>query len=335
MSCINLYSWNVRGLRDVKKRKALYQVLNEKNIDICLVQETFLTAELEKEIGFEWKGVVIHNYGSNHLKGVSVFIKDNNKVKIDTLFKDNEGRFILLNLNIDNEIFTVVNIYAPNDEISRCTFFRKVWDYIHCHALNQNRLLLGGDFNYVQDIKLDVKVTGLRHRITDRSTDNFKKLCKSFKVKDVWRVKNPLLKAYTCRTKSRIDYFLLGDSLCRNTAKIEIIPSPLYSDHNVVFLELNVCMQKRGPGLWKLNCSLLGKHDYIQGIKSLIATHVKENNSLNPQQKWEWLKIKLREYSMKYGTMNKAYGDSSRKMLEIKLKHIEDELCKKDDEGLV
>ena len=244
MNCIRLYSWNVRGLRDVNKRKALYQVLNEKNIDICLVQETFLTAELEKEISLEWKGVAIHNYGSNHSKGVSVFIKDDSKVKIDTLFKDNDGRVILLNLNINNETYTLVNIYAPNNETSRCTFFRKVGEYIHCHALNQSKLLMGGDYNYVQDIKLDVKVTGLRHRMSDRSTDNFKKLCKGFKINDIWRVKNPLLRAYTCRAKSRIDFFLLSNSLNGNTAKIEIIPSPLYSDHNVVYLELNVCTQK-------------------------------------------------------------------------------------------
>jgi len=39
---------------------------------------------------------------------------------------DNEGRFIILNANVQEKPFVFVNIYAPNKTSEQCTFFQDI-----------------------------------------------------------------------------------------------------------------------------------------------------------------------------------------------------------------
>ena len=59
--------------------------------------------------------------------------------------KDTEGRILLLNVEIENIIYSLVNIYAPNYETDRKNFYKKLNDFINENAMGI--VILGGDMN--------------------------------------------------------------------------------------------------------------------------------------------------------------------------------------------
>jgi hypothetical protein len=58
---------------------------------------------------------VVHSKtDSCHSQGVCIIISKHIPHKIINYTKDEEGRFLLINVEIFDQIFTLVNIYAPN-----------------------------------------------------------------------------------------------------------------------------------------------------------------------------------------------------------------------------
>lgn len=51
-----------------------------------------------------------------------------------------------MNVEFDNEIFIIVNIYVFNDINKRVDFFKRVYIFIMKNCLNEN-IILCGDFN--------------------------------------------------------------------------------------------------------------------------------------------------------------------------------------------
>ena len=54
---------------------------------------------------------------------------------------------LLLNIEHESRIITVVNVYAPNTEKCRVDFFRKVSKWIAKYSMNDENVILVGDFN--------------------------------------------------------------------------------------------------------------------------------------------------------------------------------------------
>ena len=75
------------------------------------------------------------------------------------------------------------------------------------------------------------------------------------------------------RTFSRIDHILGHKSSLGKFKKIEIIPS-IFSDHNVVRLDVNYRKKKKKPikntDIWRLNNMLLNNQQIIEEIKKEI-----------------------------------------------------------------
>jgi hypothetical protein len=61
------------------------------------------------------------------------------------VFKLFTGRILLINIEIDENIFTLVNLYANNIEKNRNAFFKKVNNFIENYAIGI--LIVGGDLN--------------------------------------------------------------------------------------------------------------------------------------------------------------------------------------------
>ena len=130
-------------------------------------------------------------------------------------------------------------------------------------------------------------------------------MMKEFDLVDVYREKNPKNKSYTYESKalklcSRIDFFLLPQHQISWVEQIETVVSNA-PDHKAVKLKLNSPNNKRGPGLWKFNNSLLDDERY--------ATLIRENYSLisgkysgleDKRLKWELVKMELRGLTIPY-----------------------------------
>ena len=60
---LSILSLNINGLNDNKKRNDLFEQLNNKNIDIILLQETHSTKQIIENWQKEWSGKSFWNSG--------------------------------------------------------------------------------------------------------------------------------------------------------------------------------------------------------------------------------------------------------------------------------
>ena len=62
----------------------------------------------------------------------------------------------------------------------------------------------------------------------------------------------------------RLDYWLISNSLYDSVTGTDIFPA-IKTDHSAILLEFcNNVNDIKGPGYWKMNCSLLEDDDYIK-----------------------------------------------------------------------
>ena len=90
-----------------------------------MLQETYFTPELGKVIDHELQGQFkcICSWGTKHSKGVAFIMKECEEMTVIDKHVDDDGRLILMNVNVKDIIYTFVCIYAPNKENERNNFF--------------------------------------------------------------------------------------------------------------------------------------------------------------------------------------------------------------------
>ena len=91
---------------------------------------------------------------------------------------------------------------------------------------------------------------------------------------DVFRELNPTDKTFSWKQWgahkfSRLDYFLISNSLLPFVQKVEILQK-CFSEHSPILLEIDFAKFKRGRGFWKMNNSLLKMPEYVKIIKDTI-----------------------------------------------------------------
>ena len=98
--------------------------------------------------------------------------------------------------------------------------------------------------------------------------------------------------------------------------KADILPG-YKTDHSLCNIVLNYQAHPRGPGLWKLNSSLLGEIDYVNKIKSTILETVNQYESdetVDEVLLWEMIKLQIRDTSIKYSKV---------KIKKMKIKEVD------------
>ena len=121
-----LLSLNARGIRSFEKRKALFGWLMKDKADICFLQESYSTPEVEKIWKSQWKGELFFSHGTEHSKSVLILVKNSLEFELKTAKVDPNGRFIILEANVQDQSFLFVNLYAPNKTNEQSTFFEGI-----------------------------------------------------------------------------------------------------------------------------------------------------------------------------------------------------------------
>ena len=89
----------------------------------------------------------------------------------------------------------------------------------------------------------------------------------------------------------------------------------------------NVC--KPGPGLWKLNNSLINDEIFTNSLNNFIQNMINELNiniSVDNKPKWELLEYKIRRFTISYCKQLTKKDVVERKYVENKLKSLENNL---------
>ena len=146
---------NVNGLHSDQSRlklTSLDALIQKHKIDILYLQETHIdNLDLGNRIADQLGGKIFWSFtGKPDSKGVGIFINKSCDANVVKFHHDVEGRLIYV--DIDKGLnFRLLNIYAPNDPLSRKQFFKDL-----IYVFNTNRtILLGGDFNCVANTSLD------------------------------------------------------------------------------------------------------------------------------------------------------------------------------------
>ena len=119
---------------------------------------------------------------------------------------------------------------------------------------------------------------------------------------DIYRTFHPKTMNFTFFSSahgafSRIDHILGHKSSLGKFKTIEIISS-IFSDHNVVRLDVNYRKKKtiKNTNIWRLNNTLLNNQQITEEIKKEIKIHVETNKNENTttQNLWDPVKAVLR-----------------------------------------
>ena len=131
---------------------------------------------------------------------------------------------------------------------------------------NDKQTILAGDFNMAEKLFLNRK-GGNPRNIDQLRLQNLNKI-KNTHMIDIWQKSNPYKRNFSYHNSdnsihSRLGRTYLSDTI--DTRKCQIIPPP-YSDHGSVDVIIQVYNKdQRGPGIWKLNTSIL-QHKIFQKI---------------------------------------------------------------------
>ena len=124
-----------------------------------------------------------------------------------------------------------------------------------------------------------------------------------FNLVDIWRVRNPSFRQFTCRRSnpakmSRIDFFLISNEMQYNVKFCKHLPSFL-SDHSLVILRVSSLAdsESRGRGYWKFNNSLTNDNNFVETLKNNICEWKSTFDSQqDPRVKWSFLNTKFLDF---------------------------------------
>ena len=188
---IKVYSLNTNGLGDPIKRQAVFDKLNKKGSAIFMLQETHCTDSLEPSFKRQFNSKFMYfSNGSSNSNGVLIAISKDYDVKVVNEIKDDDGRFIVLDVERNGFTYRLGNIYAPtrNHQHNQIEVLKSFSEIIY-NSTTEN-IITSGDWNLYMS-KLD-KLDSMPNS-NDNSTYR-NNLCSFLEINnlvDPWRIHNP------------------------------------------------------------------------------------------------------------------------------------------------
>ena len=298
----NTITINCNGLRDVLKIDYLKNVMSVNKIDVCFVQETHIDNVhlgnfVEKRLNARCFWSFTDN--SKH-KGVGLILNHSFQCEVKHIKFDYFGRYVCVDIDIDNYDFRLISVYAPNNALERKEFFNDFYTYF----MGSKPIILGGDFNCIENLTLD-KLGGNKNKGID-GAQQLKKIIMDFNLVDVYRKKFPTQTEYTWSSQGvnvRLDRFYISSCLFSSVTDISHNIYSL-SDHLMVKLNLSSFNhQKFGKSYWKLNVSLLDDPEYIDYMNNFFRNNL--NNIPNGEDIliwWDLLKNEIKSKTISFSS---------------------------------
>ena len=236
--------------------------------------------------------------GEGNSCGVIILTHPNSPYSLSNIKNDTHGRLISGETMIENRKLILCNVYCPNrddPEFMLESVVKTIDEYMQTGA---DGVILRGDFNLVMDTSMD-------RRNSERNNVNalqvLKELMDRTSLCDIWRALHPQTRRYTWHRgdrssnrlqASRIDMFMVSQWMVDIVQSCEIEPG-FMTDHSIVILEVGVDEFRRGAGIWKFNNKLLANDNFCVKAQELIEHVIKNTVMLNPNDRWETIKMEL------------------------------------------
>ena len=326
---LDIISLNVRGIRDLTKRRSIFSFLKDLKASIYFHQETYSKPNDENIWKNEWGGEIFFSRGTNHSKGVCTLVNPSFHCQVNYCYSNNSGRMVLINTILGSQSLLLCNIYTQNNQTNQLEFMQELNNCIS-DKTELTALIVGGDWNCTLSKK--DKLGGIAwaptiYRNLVLTTMDM------FDLIDIQRARHPRLHKFTYESKakgmkSRIDFFLLAKNLTKSVKKTEIYPS-IAPDHNAIYVSLSwVNEAPRGPGFWKFNNTLLKDEKYAVIVRETYTNTLSYYHQVSDKRLlWELIKMEIRNATISY-TKHKAKISRDRaKDIRQQLEQLDNIIC--------
>ena len=265
------------------------------------LQETHSIKNSEKVWKAEYGNANVYfDHGESNARGVATIISNDLQYQLKSSWTSNEGRILILQIEIETISYLFMNVYAPN--LDRPEFYKRLFEKIL--EFETDHVILAGDFNLYLDVEKDKR--GGKLDFTSKSADFVNLFMEENEYLDVWRELNPDRFCFTWKNRSKklyssLDYILVPLATMQKVDSCEILAG-IKSDHKFVEIVLHFSNSIRGPGYWKFNNSLLLDKTYVDMINEVIQRIETEAEigNLDPTTTWGTLKTEVIEKTIIY-----------------------------------
>lgn len=259
--------------------------------------------------------------GSAHSCGCIVLFRPS--LSLVNSWCDVDGRFLQCEFSFLGKSFRICCIYGPNRNPARDQFF----DDLHPLIDPSMPTVLAGDFNTVFDRSLD-RLGSVPADSSRESSSTLRSLFDASCVIDVWRYLHPSSSGFTWTRwdgslASRIDLIGVPYVWVSSVSSCDILPCP-FSDHCAVLLSVSVPdTVPPGPGLWKLNTSVLNDDEYVELISDFWLSWCASIHRFPSLAKWwEDGKSRIKGLTIRYCCSRSATQSRNRDLLVRLIEHL-------------
>ena len=323
---LSIVQLNTNGLRSPDKRAGLLQWLRSLSVipDVVCLQEVHCVNDVECQSWFRSSGFqAVVSPGSKKSCGCIVLFRPS--LSLVKFSSDDNGRFVLCEFRFHNKLFRVVSLYAPNRNPARDQFLDLVPSWVDPTVPT----VVCGDFNTVWDRSLD-RAGSATADTSRESSDTLSWLFDECCVVDIWRYLHPSSSGYTWMhpdgsVSSRIDLVGCPFVWVPSVSSCAIVPCP-FSDHCAVLFCVNVPdVVPPGPGVWKLNTSILEEEAYVSLVEDFWSRWRNRKDRFSSLAKWwEAGKSRIKGLTIKYCCVKSSEVAVKRDLLSRLATHLKE-----------
>uniref|UniRef100_A0A670IZE6 Reverse transcriptase domain-containing protein n=1 Tax=Podarcis muralis TaxID=64176 RepID=A0A670IZE6_PODMU len=320
---LKIWSWNINGMNDKKKRNKIEHILKKESLDIICLQETHIARKHKRILINKRLGNEFVSSDKRKKRGVIIYIRK--QLEAQQIYKDEEGRIVAVQLKWQGENVIIVGIYAPNN--NKAEFYRMLEEKLSEYA--DQKIILLGDMNGVVSLNIDRLREG--EGSEGKLPQTFFSLVNNLNLVDVWRFKFPLEKQYTFHSEphdsfSRLDQIWVSAELVPRATKVEILPKTI-SDHNAVKLELKGLEERLYR--WKMKDYLLDDQEIIEKAKRKLKEYFEDNQGKGTKMKvvWDAGKAVMRGFFIQQSAIKNKKREKGKKEILQQIRDNEQKLA--------
>ena len=153
------------------------------------------------------------------------------KFSVNKICKDNNGRVLIIEEEIETGTFILLNLYNPSSETEQLQTLSNVDLLLLDFSLGDTKIIVfAGDFHLLFNQKIEA--TGGNPVLNENPISKVLQITEKYDLIDVWRVKNPSSTRFTFRKshfsgfiQRRLGYIFISNSIQESVQNIDVLPS--------------------------------------------------------------------------------------------------------------
>ena len=240
---------------------------------------------------------------TNSKRVIMILINPKLDCKMEKVIAGKDNKYIIADIFFNQTRIVLVNIYGPNDQTQQVLSFERLQQHLEPFA--DEYIVVGGDFSCALTEKNKKGGNPVSKKASVIKEIN--QLCYAYNLTNVWRSLNPDLESFTWRNNSfkiqcRLDYFLVSQDLCRLATSCKIVHEA-ETDHSEILIHFKneSANQRKGPGFWKFNNSLLKDEKYINKLRNNLDRYKDKFKDVEDRGlQWKLLKMEITRFTVMY-----------------------------------